>query len=168
MRPALASALLSVYGLLAAWIGWTVLAHAIPADPAAALPARLATACAALLPSAGMLAAMVAAQMAGRALSGAIDPTAGRDSRFLQVNQRVITNTVEQLAIFGPALVALAARASGERMPQIVALALVFALTRLVFWLGYLRHPVLRAAGMAPGFAIGIVTLAAAAVAWTR
>ena len=168
MRPAFASALLSSCGLLAAWLVWSALAHAIPADPVAAQAARLATAFAALLPSAALLAAMVAAQMAGRALSGLIDPTTGRDNRFLQVNQRVITNTVEQFAIFGPALLALAARVAGGRMPQVVALALVFALARLVFWLGYLRQPVLRAAGMAPGFAVNLVTLAAAAVVWLR
>ena len=84
------------------------------------------------------------------------------------MNQRAISNTVEQLAIFGPALLALAAGVRGGRMAQVVALGLVFALARLVFWLGYLRHPVPRAAGMAPSFAISIVTLVSAVMVWMR
>jgi uncharacterized MAPEG superfamily protein len=154
--------------MLAGYLAWLGLTHAVSADPAATEAMRMGAACAALLPTAALLAAMVATQMIGRATSAAIDPTAGDDNRFLQVNQRVLTNTVEQLAILVPALLALAAVTSPAAMPRVVALALVFALARLVFWIGYLCHPVLRAAGMAPSMAVSLATLGAAAVAWLR
>ena len=69
----------------------------------------------------------------------------------LQVNQRALTNTVEQLAGFAPALLAVAARAPARWMPFVVAAGLVFGLARLVFWGGYLlgrwaRRPAWRQA----------------------
>jgi uncharacterized membrane protein YecN with MAPEG domain len=109
---------------------------------------------------------MIIVQMRARAATGAIDPTAGRDSHFLRLNQRVITNTVEQLACFVPALLALAGRAASERMNKVVALALLFALARLMVWLGYLVRPMLRAPGMAATFGVNVVTLGAAIWAW--
>jgi len=141
---------------LAAWVA-----------PAAADTAqRMAVACAALLPSVAVLLAMILVQMATRARAGVIDPTAGRETHFLQTNQRVISNTVEQLALFVPALLALAARAGPGTMRQAVGLALVFALARLVFWIGYLMGARLRAPGMAVTLAVNVVTLAGAARAW--
>lgn len=166
MRPVVASIGLSGCGLLGAWAAWSALSAVIPVHPQADQTARMAAALAALLPGVAVLAGMVATQMIGRAVTGAIDPIAGRDNHFLQLNQRVLTNTVEQLVIFAPALLALAARTNPADMPGVVALALVFTLARLVFWIGYLRHPVLRAVGMAPSFAVSLVTLGSAAVAW--
>ena len=93
-------------------------------------------------------------------------PVAGRDSRFLLVNQRVISNTLEQMVVFAPALLALAARMPPYKMPQVVALALLFALARLVFWIGYLLGARLRAPGMAVTLAVNLVTLAAAVRVW--
>ena len=113
-----------------------------------------------------MLNLMIALQMLVRAWSRAIDPLAGVDNRFLQVNQRALTNTVEQLAGFVPALMALAAGAPPGRMPGVVALGLVFGVARLVFWGGYLMGPLLRAPGMAATFAVNVATYAAAAWVW--
>ncbi len=166
MNPRAASALLSVLGVLAAlalWQGFSaLLAPTIAATPGD----RIGLASAALLPAGVVLAAMVVAQMAGRAITGSIDPTAGQDNHFLQVNQRVISNTVEQLAILGPALAALATRVPPEQIGRVMALGLVFAVARLVFWAGYLWHPVLRAVGMAPSFGVSAVSLVAAIMVW--
>jgi uncharacterized membrane protein YecN with MAPEG domain len=101
-----------------------------------------------------------------RAWSRAIDPLAGVDSRFLQVNQRALTNTVEQLAGFVPALIALAAAAPPAWMPGVVALGVVFAVARLVFWGGYLIGPLLRAPGMAATFAVNVATFVTAVWVW--
>jgi uncharacterized membrane protein YecN with MAPEG domain len=158
--------LLSAVGLLAAYGVWYAMVQTIPADPATTQSQRLAVAFAALLPSVALLEVMIVVQMRARAATGAIDPTEGRDSRFLRTNQRVITNTVEQLVCFIPALLALAGRIGSERMGEVVALALVFALARLAFWLGYLTGPILRAPGMAASFGVNVVTLVAAAWAW--
>ena len=124
--------------------GWTALGSAVgvsvrhspagkvwlrilPVDLAAGLPERLGLACAALLPAVCVLNLMIVAQMGLRARSGAVDPLAGRDDASLQVNQRALTNTVEQLAGFAPALLALAAGVSSDRMRFVVAAGVVFA-----------------------------------------
>jgi uncharacterized membrane protein YecN with MAPEG domain len=109
---------------------------------------------------------MIVVQMRLRAGSGAVDPLAGQDTRLLQVNQRALTNTVEQLVGFSPALLALAAGAPPGWMPFIVSAGLVFGLMRLVFWGGYLLGPLLRAPGMAATFAINVSTLIAAVCVW--
>jgi uncharacterized membrane protein YecN with MAPEG domain len=105
-------------------------------------------------------------QMRLRARTGAVDPLAGRDGALLQVNQRVLTNTVEQLAGFVPALLALAAGAAPGWMRFVVAAGLVFALARLVFWAGYLLGPLTRAPGMAATAVINVGTLVAAIFVW--
>jgi len=105
-------------------------------------------------------------QMALRAWTGAIDPLAGRDVRLLQINQRALSNTVEQLAGFAPALLALAAGASPGWMRWVVGAVIVFGLSRLVFWGGYLLGPELRAPGMAASFAVNVTTFVAAIWVW--
>jgi uncharacterized MAPEG superfamily protein len=152
-------------GLVVAYGVWRVLAGLLAPEPADAAR-RMTVACAAVLPSVGVLLAMIVAQMIGRNVACAIDPTTGRDSRFLVTNQRVISNTVEQLVAFVPALLALAAGVRPDRMGQVVALALVFALARLAFWIGYLAGARLRAPGMAVTLAVNLITLLAAARAW--
>ncbi|HUN43222.1 MAG TPA: MAPEG family protein [Acetobacteraceae bacterium] len=159
--PVLAPAL----GLVVAYGVWRILGGWV-APAAAGTAQRMAVACAAVLPSAAVLLAMIVVQMATRARASAIDPTAGRDTHFLQVNQRVITNTVEQMTLFVPAVLALAARVRPESMRQVVALALLFALARVVFWIGYLLGPRLRAPGMAVTLAVNVVALGTAAWAW--
>ena len=131
-------------------------------DLTAGLPDRLALGCAALLPAVCVLNLMILAQMRLRARSGAVDPLAGQDGTLLRVNQRVLTNTVEQLAGFAPALLALAAGVPPGRMRFVVAAGAVFALARLAFWAGYLLGPLTRAPGMAATFAVNIGTLVAA------
>jgi MAPEG family len=158
LRPAL--------GIAGAYFLWRVLTGIILVDPAAATAERVGLACAALLPGVLVLNLMIALQMLARAWSRAIDPLAGVDNRFLQLNQRALTNTVEQLAGFVPALMALAAGAPPGRMPGVVALGLVFGVARLVFWGGYLMGPLLRAPGMAATFAVNVATYAAAAWVW--
>ncbi|OJY64871.1 MAG: hypothetical protein BGP12_03805 [Rhodospirillales bacterium 70-18] len=159
--------LLSACGAIAALLAWRALLPLMPVDPeAASMAVRLGRACAALLPSGFVLAAMIAVQMAGRMWSGAIDPLGGQDTVFLRVNQRVITNTVEQMAVFVPALLALAAAVPAGQMPAVAAACGVFALARLAFWAGYLLGPLGRAPGMAASFAVVAATLMAAAWKW--
>ena len=163
------SLLLSVCGGIAALLGWQLAATLIPLDPAdSSMAVRLGKAAMGLLPGGGVLAAMLAAQMAGRFAAGAFDPLAGLDTRFLLVNQRVIDNTVEQMALFAPALLALAAGAPAARLPAVLALGIVFALARLLFWIGYLAGSVTRAPGMAASFAVNLATLAAAGWYWAQ
>ena len=161
------SLLLSVAGAIAGFLMWRGLTMIIPTDPAAtSMAVRLGLGAASLLPACCVLLSMILAQMAVRFWQGIFDPTAGKDGRFLRINQRVISNTVEQLAILSPAMVALAAGSSAARMAEVLALALVFALARLVFWAGYLISPVMRAPGMAASFVVSTVVVGWALAVW--
>jgi hypothetical protein len=161
------SLLLSTCGVVAAWMVWHVLARAIPAPPdAASVAGRLGLALAWLLPSAALLWAMLLVQMTIRFVNHAFDPLAPGQPPLLGVNQRVITNTLEHGAVFSLALLALAAVASSRTMPQVLALAAVFALARVVFWGGYLIGPLYRAPGMAATAAATGGALGGAAWVW--
>jgi hypothetical protein len=165
----LVSASLSLIGLASAGLLWWLLAGLV-GEPrgAATMAVRLGLALAALLPALIVLAAMILAQMLLRFAAGAFDPLAGRDGRLLAVNQRVIANTLEQMALFVPALLAWAAGAAPGEMRWVIALGPVFAASRLVFWAGYVIDPMARAAGMAPSFVAALMAIGAAVVAWTR
>ena len=52
------------------------------------------------------------------------------------------------------------------RMAEVLAIAPVFALARLVFWAGYLTAPILRAPGMAASFAASAAALGWALAVW--
>jgi uncharacterized membrane protein YecN with MAPEG domain len=146
---------------------WRLLLGLMPPDDGSAnIALRLARALEALLPAGFVLAGMIAAQMAARFAGGVFDPQAGRESRFLRVNQRVISNTVEQMAVFVPALLGLAAAAPQGAMPGVLALGGSFAFARLVFWGGYLASPLARAPGMAATALVTMSTLVAAAWFW--
>jgi hypothetical protein len=131
---------------------------------AALMPAGTNPVWAALLPAAFVLFAMTLSQMTARFVGLVIDPTAGQETRFLVVNQRVISNTVEQTGVFIPAMLVVLARAPGLA-PPMLALGPVFALARLVFWAGYLVTPVGRAPGMAATITVNAAALAAAVAA---
>jgi uncharacterized membrane protein YecN with MAPEG domain len=154
------SVLLGGAGVVAAVLVWWLFVVLLPGSGARAdIASRLALGALSLLPASAVLGAMILAQMVVRFTSGAFDPTAGRDNRFLVVNQRVITNTVEQVACFAPALLALSAVASPLRMTMVAALGLTFAVARVAFWIGYLRAPLLRAPGMAATFVVTVVAI---------
>ncbi len=151
--------LLGSCGVIGAWLLWRALAGAIPIDPSASGEGvRLGQAALALVPGALVLWATTLVQAGARFLCGAADPLAGRETAFLRLNQRVIANTVEQLCVFAPMLLAAAGLSGAAELPRVLALGGVFAAARLAFWGGYLVHPVARAAGMA-------ATLAATAAA---
>lgn len=144
------SLLVGSCGAIAAWLLWRQLDAGIaPPLDGASLAGRLGLALAWLLPTVAVLWAMLLTQMAVRFLAGVFDPLAGKDGRFLAVNQRVITNTVEHFTVFAPALLAFAAGVDRQHLPDVLALALVFAVARLAFWAGYLMDPLGRGLGMA-------------------
>lgn len=161
------SVLLSAAGMVAGVLLWRTLAGVLPVDGnASSMAVRLGLTLAALAPSAAILLAMTLAQAGGRFLGGTIDPTLGRDGRFLLLNQRAITNSIEQLLPFALFLLTWAAGADAAAMPPLLALGAVFALARLAFWIGYLITPILRAPGMAASFAANIAAGAGAFHAW--
>jgi hypothetical protein len=73
-----------------------------------------------------------------RLFSPAIDPLAGQESRRLKVNLRYLQNTLEQLMLFVPGLLAFAVYCpDGSAMRAVVAATIVWIGARFAFWIGY-------------------------------
>lgn len=101
---------------------------------------------------------MVFAVMAARGRSVALNPIDDPESRGLRVAQRVLSNSVEQAAVFVPALLALMVTIPLPSLPMLPVLVLLFMGGRVLFWAGYLIHPFARAPGMAATLTTNIVT----------
>lgn len=94
-----------------------------------------------------------------RLFTPAINPLAGKESPRMRVNLRYLQNTLEQLAIFVPALLLQAWQAvDGAELRAVTATAVVWIALRFVFWLGYHRAPELRAPGLV-GAALAMIVL---------
>ena len=100
------------------------------------------------LPATLMLAGLWAVAL-GRGTSAAIDPLAGAESRTLKIHIRYFGNTVEQLLLFVVSSVALSAFLDERTIRIVPTCAVLFAINRVVFWIGYLRDPSLRGLGLA-------------------
>ncbi len=97
-----------------------------------------------------------------RFLSEAIDPTLQKEDRAMQINGRVVENTLQQFVIFLVGTLALSVNLTAEQMRAIPAVVIVFIVARILFWVGYRIHPLYRAFGMAAtGYLnVGIIALA--------
>lgn len=101
---------------------------------------------------ASMLAAGVLAVSNARFFSEAIDPLAGREGRLTQVCIRYLQNTLEQFVLMLVASLALAANLEPAQMTWIPALALLWTVGRIAFWVGYAIDPLARTFGFALTF----------------
>lgn len=137
-----------VAGTVLAWGAFFLFLPA--AGPAAeTAPAeRLARAAALLAWPALLVLAMIVAVALARFATGAFDPLKDAEGRFQRVTQRVLTNTVEQVAVFGPALLAASVLMEAGRLPALSVAAGLFVAGRLLFWAGYLLDPLHRSIGM--------------------
>ena len=108
------------------------------------------------------LLAMVAAIGNARALSDAIDPTLGKESRKMRIDGRVADNTTQQFLLFLAGALALAASLPAGSLRVIGAAAIVFVGARLLFWIGYRIDPLYRAFGFAATFYLNLGLLIAA------
>ncbi|MGY4515043.1 MAPEG family protein [Lysobacter sp. HA18] len=94
-----------------------------------------------------------------RLQSAAFDPLAGVQTRRLQVNQRYLQNTLEQLVVFTAGLFGLAYYSDGgDAMRTVLATVVVWIAARLAFWIGYHRSAALRGLG-APGMFLALLML---------
>ena len=75
------------------------------------------------------------------------DPLVGAESRRFKVNQRVLTNTVEQSVAFFPLVLALATRLSPVNLKLLPIAVAVWCTGRVLFWGGYHIAPHWRAPG---------------------
>jgi len=148
-------------GGVAMIVGVLVLYRLWPTDPALAdIAKRLAYALQAdvfaILP---LLLGLIAVGN-GRFLSEAIDPTLQKESLAIQVNCRVVDNTLQQFAIYLVSTLALSATLTADQMRVIPASAIVFVVARIAFWVGYRIHPLYRAFGMSATAYLNIGLLA--------
>jgi len=94
-----------------------------------------------------------------RAMTGALDPLGDAESRLYRKNQRALSNTVEQTAIFVPAFLALATLLPAVALGGLGLAVMVFVAGRVLFWIGYLIHPFARAPGMAVTLTVNILVV---------
>ena len=109
----------------------------------------------------GLVLLMSIGVMAVRGLTGAYNPLDDPEPRLYRKSQRILANTVEQTVAFVPLLVALGATLPAADSAALPALTLVFAVSRIVYAIGYLIHPMGRGFGMSATAAVsaGIVAL---------
>ena len=74
-------------------------------------------------------------------------PLRGSESQRLKINQRVLTNTIEQAWVFVPLLLALAVRLPPGRLKLLPVATAFWCAGRLMFWAGYHVAPHWRAPG---------------------
>lgn len=133
---------------------WLALANWLP--PVTIEPMRFVLGC---IGVAALLALLpgIEAVAHERLFSRAIDPLAGADSRRLIVNQRYVSNTLEQFWVFAPGLALLGVYAGDLRV--VAATTITWVLGRWAFWIGYHRDPALRGIG-ASSLAQNLIVLA--------
>jgi len=76
------------------------------------------------------------------------NPLANAESRGWKINQRVLSNTVEQALVFAPIFVALSIRMDAKDVYMLPALMTIWCVGRLVFWAGYRYSLNARVIGM--------------------
>jgi hypothetical protein len=100
-----------------------------------------------LIPGVSLLAGI---WLAGRRgfMADAIDGTRTPRSHSLEINLRYNQNTLEQTVLAAIAWTGLATTLPHSQLVLIPAMAFLFGLGRLTFWIGYGLHPLGRAFGM--------------------
>lgn len=139
-------------------------AFALPADT---LADRLAFALRWQLPPAAMLLTMIGFIAGARPLWS--ETVGGSpDAARLERHVRVLRNTVEQLFLMVLAHLSLATLLPARELGLVPALALLFVLARLAFWIGYVRNELYRTVGFVATFYPNIYALGLALWLWSR
>jgi hypothetical protein len=79
--------------------------------------------------------------------AAAENPLAGGESQRWRINQRVVSNTIEQLAIFAPLVIAIALRLPDSQLRLLPIAVTLWCAGRLMFWIGYHVAPHWRGPG---------------------
>lgn len=125
------------------------LSHILPApEDILSIPERLQYALLANVFALIPLFVMLATVGNERFFSDAIDPLRHAENAHIEVDGRVVDNTLQQNFVFFVSTLALSTLLAAEQLQVIWALALVFVVARCVFWLGYRINPLYRAPGM--------------------
>ncbi len=130
-------------------LGVWFLTNALPAPGIAdTLGERLAYALKANIVAAVPFVVMVITVANSRFLSEAIDPTRRAESRSMEIDGRVVDNTLQQNFVFAIASLSLSTIVPLHRLQVVWACVVVFVVARGIFWLGYRINPLYRAPGM--------------------
>lgn len=78
----------------------------------------------------------------------AIEGTRAPSARTLEINLRYNQNTIEQAILAAIAWLSLAVVMPHDQLVLIAGMAILFAVGRVTFWIGYLLHPMARTFGM--------------------
>ncbi len=132
---------------------WYALLRFLPV-PEALQPLQTAMGCIAVAALLTLLAGIQAVAHE-RMVTAAIDPFAGIESRWMRVNFRYLSNTVEQFIVFAAGLLGVAAYTSPK---VLIIITTVWVLARWAFWIGYQKNSLLRAIG-APGMLQSLLVL---------
>lgn len=135
--------------LLLWWLLWKFLPDSVGANSL-----RVAIQCCALAALLALVAG-VEAVAHERLFTAAIDPLAGVETRWMRINFRYLSNTLEQYVVFASGLLALSMYASAK---VLVIITIVWVFTRWAFWIGYHKSPLMRGVG-APGMLQSIIVL---------
>ena len=92
---------------------------------------------------------MIAVVGNSRFMSEAIDPTRHAESRSMEIDGRVVDNTLQQNFVFAIASLTVSTVVPVRHLQVVWACAIVFVVARACFWLGYRLDPLYRAPGMA-------------------
>lgn len=142
-----AGAAAAIVVVLASWANAPTLlaAIAVPMDDTAS---RLAFAASWLLvPGWCLLAGVFGASRRGF-YADAIEGTRTPSARSLEINLRYNQNTIEQTILASIAWFGLAVVIPYDQLNLIAGMAILFAIGRATFWIGYLMHPMARTFGM--------------------
>ena len=84
-----------------------------------------------------------------RFVGSAINPLDHAEDAAMEIDGRVVDNSLQQFILFLVTSLALATVLTSKQMAIIPAVAIVHIIARFAFWYGYRQHPLLRAPGMA-------------------
>jgi len=121
---------------------------------------RLVLAAGLLVWPALLLLVMVFAVAFTRFVTAAFDPLNDPESSFQRRAQRALTNSVEQTAIFAPALLAAAVLADPADIRFAGVMTALYCAARVLFWAGYVIDPLYRAPGMIMTLNINVAVVA--------
>ena len=91
---------------------------------------------------------MIIAVANSRFMSEAIDPTRRAESRTMEIDGRVVDNTLQQNFVFALASLAVSTLVPLHSLQVVWACTIVYVVARSVFWFGYRMNPLYRAPGM--------------------
>jgi uncharacterized MAPEG superfamily protein len=143
-------------------LAWGLLFAFWPAASAGVAGAgeRLVLAAGLLVWPALVLLVMVFAVALTRFVTSAFDPLKDPESSFQRRAQRALTNSVEQTAIFVPALLAAAVVADPADIGFAGVMMALFCAARGLFWVGYVINAFYRAPGMIMTLNINVAVVA--------